>query len=116
MAWRATYGGSKIDCCTEKPRRARIPGLDSQSKRGGTEKLTFEEIDTYWNIMHKIDPRSVRHAFEEAFIDRGLTNSEFFGCWSARKSARNGSNSRPPGGVPSHGELLSSPHKGRPGA
>jgi len=30
----------------------------------------------YWNIMHKIDPRSVRHAFEEAFIDRGLTNSD----------------------------------------
>jgi hypothetical protein len=26
--------------------------------------------------MHKIDPRSVRHAFEKAFIDRGLTNSE----------------------------------------
>jgi hypothetical protein len=38
-----------------------------------TEKLTFEEIDAYWNIRHKIDPRSVRHAFEEAFIDRGLT-------------------------------------------
>src|SRR5262249_46628177 len=41
-----------------------------------TEKLTFEEMITYWNIKHKIDPRSVRHAFEEAFIDRGLTNSE----------------------------------------
>ena len=41
-----------------------------------TEKLTFEEMITYWNIMHKIDPRSVRHAFEEAFIDRGLTNSD----------------------------------------
>ena len=41
-----------------------------------TEKLTFEEMTAYWNIMHKIDPRSVRHAFEEAFIDRGLTNSE----------------------------------------
>jgi hypothetical protein len=36
-----------------------------------TERLTVEE-----NIMHKIDPRSVRHAFEEVFIDRGLTNSE----------------------------------------
>jgi hypothetical protein len=31
----------------------------------------------YWKIMHKIDPRWVRHAFEEAFIDSGLTNSEF---------------------------------------
>ena len=27
-----------------------------------TEKLTFEELIAYWNIMHKIDPRSVRHA------------------------------------------------------
>ena len=43
---------------------------------GETEKLTFEEMNAYWNIMHKIDPRSVRHAFEEAFIDRGLTNSD----------------------------------------
>src|SRR5262252_6171106 len=42
-----------------------------------TKKLTFEELIAYWNIMHKIDPRSVRHAFEE------------------RKSARNLSNSRP---------------------
>jgi hypothetical protein len=41
-----------------------------------TEKLTFEEINAYWNIRHKIDPRSVRHALEEAFIDRGLTNSD----------------------------------------
>jgi hypothetical protein len=40
-----------------------------------TEKLTVEEITAYWNIMHKIDPR-FRHAFEEVFIDRGLTNSE----------------------------------------
>jgi hypothetical protein len=51
--------------------------------------------------MHKIDPRLVRHAFEEAFIDRGLTNSEALRLLEARKSARNGSNSRPPGGVPS---------------
>ena len=43
-----------------------------------TEKLTVEEMIAYWNIMHKIDPRLVRHAFEEAFIDRGLTNSEVF--------------------------------------
>jgi hypothetical protein len=28
------------------------------------------------NIMHKIDLRLVHHAFEETFIDRGLTNSE----------------------------------------
>jgi len=41
-----------------------------------TEKLTIEEMIAYWNIMHKIDPRLVRHAFEEAFIDRGLINSE----------------------------------------
>jgi len=36
-----------------------------------TEKLSIEEIIAYWNIIHKIDPRLVRHAFEEAFIDRG---------------------------------------------
>jgi hypothetical protein len=41
-----------------------------------TEKLTWEEMIAYLNIMHKIDPRSVRHAFEETFIDRGLTNSD----------------------------------------
>jgi hypothetical protein len=41
-----------------------------------TEKLSVDEMTAYWNIMHKIDPRSVRHAFEKAFIDRGLTNSE----------------------------------------
>jgi hypothetical protein len=41
-----------------------------------TERLTVDEIIADLNIMHKIDPRSVRHAFEEAFIDRGLTNSE----------------------------------------
>jgi hypothetical protein len=41
-----------------------------------TEKLTIEEIIADLNIMYKIDPRSVRHAFEEVFIDRGLTNSE----------------------------------------
>jgi site-specific recombinase XerD len=39
-----------------------------------TEKLS--EITAYWNIMHKIDPKWVRHAFEEALIDHGLTNSE----------------------------------------
>jgi hypothetical protein len=48
-----------------------------------TEKLTFEEINAYWNIMHKIDPRSVRHAFEEAFIDRGLRR----GLWHQRERA-----------------------------
>jgi hypothetical protein len=42
-----------------------------------TEKLTVEEMIAYWNIMHKIDPRLVRHAFEEAFIDRGLTQRLF---------------------------------------
>ena len=43
-----------------------------------TEKLSVEEMTAYCNIMHKIDPRLVRHAFEEAFIDRGLTNSYRF--------------------------------------
>ena len=41
-----------------------------------TEKLMWEEIIADLNIMHKIDPGSIRRAFEEAFIDRGLTNSE----------------------------------------
>jgi hypothetical protein len=41
-----------------------------------TEKLTFEEMIAYLNIMHKIDPRWLRNAFEESFIDRGLTNSD----------------------------------------
>jgi hypothetical protein len=36
-----------------------------------TEKLTWEEMIAYLNIMHKIDPRSLRNAFEESFIDRG---------------------------------------------
>jgi hypothetical protein len=30
----------------------------------------------YLNIMDKIDPRLVHHAFEEVVIGRGLTNSE----------------------------------------
>jgi hypothetical protein len=34
-------------------------------------------MTAYWNIiMHKIDPKWVRHAFEEALIDHGLTNSD----------------------------------------
>ncbi len=41
-----------------------------------TEKLSVEEMIAYWNIMHKIDPRWVSHAFEEGFIECGLTNSE----------------------------------------
>jgi hypothetical protein len=41
-----------------------------------TEKLSEEEMIAYWNIMHKIDPKWVRHAFEEALIDDGLTNSD----------------------------------------
>jgi hypothetical protein len=40
-----------------------------------TEKLSQEEMTAYWNIMHKIDPKWVRHAFEEALIDHGLINS-----------------------------------------
>ena len=39
-------------------------------------ELTVEEIIADHNIMDKIDPRLVRHAFEEALIDCGLTNSE----------------------------------------
>jgi hypothetical protein len=30
-----------------------------------TEKLTWEEMIAYLNIMHKIDPRWLRNAFEE---------------------------------------------------
>src|SRR5438132_251958 len=41
-----------------------------------TEKLTIEEMIAYLNVMHKIDPRWLRDAFEESFIDRGLTNSD----------------------------------------
>ena len=41
-----------------------------------TEKLTLEEMIAYLNVMRKIDPRWLRDAFEESFIDRGLTNSE----------------------------------------
>jgi hypothetical protein len=40
------------------------------------ERLSVREIIADLNIMHKVDPRSVRDAFEEAFIDCGLTNSE----------------------------------------
>jgi hypothetical protein len=43
---------------------------------GETEKLTWEEMIAYLNIMYKIDPRWLRNAFEESFIDRGLTNSD----------------------------------------
>jgi hypothetical protein len=41
-----------------------------------TEKLTREEMIAYLNIMQKIDPRWLRNAFGESFIDGGLTNSE----------------------------------------
>src|SRR5262249_11895677 len=41
-----------------------------------TEKLTFEEMIAYLNIMRKIDPRWLRNAFEESFFDRGLTKSD----------------------------------------
>jgi hypothetical protein len=50
----------------------RVPNSDELE----TEKLTVEEIIAYLNIMDKIDPRLVRHAFEEVFIDRARTNSE----------------------------------------
>jgi hypothetical protein len=70
--------GEKITLAVNRPRawqpssQHRIRSLNEEK----TEKLSFEELIAYWNIMHKIDPRLVRHAFEEAFIDRGLTNSE----------------------------------------
>jgi hypothetical protein len=50
----------------------RIRGLSEEE----TEKLSVEEHIAYWDIMHKIDPRWVRHEFEEALIDHGLTNSD----------------------------------------
>ena len=55
--------------------RAFLDRICSLSKEE-TEKLSEEEMTAYWNIMHKIDPKSVRHAFEEAFVDHGLTNSD----------------------------------------
>jgi hypothetical protein len=39
----------------------RIRGLNEEE----TEKLTFDELIAYFNIMHKIDPRSVRHALRK---------------------------------------------------
>jgi hypothetical protein len=41
-----------------------------------TEKLTWEKMIAYLNTMNKIDPRWLRNAFEESFIDRGLTSSD----------------------------------------
>jgi hypothetical protein len=52
--------------------RAFLEGIRSLNEEE-TERLTVEEIIAYLNM---IDPRLVRHAFEEVFIDRGLTNSE----------------------------------------
>jgi hypothetical protein len=57
-------------CADERAFLDRLHGLNEEE----TEKLTFEDMIAYWNIMHKIDPRWVRHEFEEAFIDLGLTN------------------------------------------
>jgi hypothetical protein len=47
------------------------PSSSFDMRYPSTEKLTFEELIAYFNIRHKIDPRSVRHAFEETFIDCG---------------------------------------------
>ena len=58
-------GKSKLSA-DERAFLNRIRGLNEEE----TEKLTFEELIAYF------DPRSVRHAFEETFIDRGLTNSD----------------------------------------
>jgi hypothetical protein len=43
-----------------------------------TEKLSTDEIIAYLNILDKIDPGAFRRALEDALIDRGLTNAEFF--------------------------------------
>jgi hypothetical protein len=59
---------------TGESRPTGLPSISSLNEEE-TEKLTIEII-AYLNIVDKIDPRSVRHAFEEIFIDRGLTNSE----------------------------------------
>src|SRR5262249_29181232 len=60
---------------SERDERAFLNRIRSLNEEE-TKKLTFEELIAYWNIMHKIDPRSVRHAFEESFIDLGLTDSD----------------------------------------
>jgi hypothetical protein len=43
-----------------------------------TEKLSTDELIAYLNILDKIDPEASRRALEDALIDRGLTNAEFF--------------------------------------
>jgi hypothetical protein len=53
-----------------------------------TEKLTFEELIAYFNIMHKIDPRSVRHAFEETFIDPRINQLRRSSAARGRERAR----------------------------
>jgi len=59
---------------SERDERAFLNRIRSLNEED--EKLTFEELIAYFNIMHKIDPSLVRHSFEEAFIERGLTNSD----------------------------------------
>jgi hypothetical protein len=46
--------------------------IKKPSKLSADERAFLDRM----NILDKIDPRSFRHAFEEALIDRGLTNSE----------------------------------------
>jgi len=60
---------------SERDERAFLNRIRSLNEEE-TENLTIEEMIAYLNIMHKIDPRWLRDAFEESFIDRGLTNSE----------------------------------------
>ena len=64
-------GKSKLSA-DERAFLNRIRSLNEEE----TEKLTWEEIIADLNIMHKIDPGSIRRAFEETFIDLGLTNSD----------------------------------------
>jgi hypothetical protein len=70
-----------------------------------TEKLTWEEMIAYLNIMHKMDPRWLRNAFEESFIDRGLTNYRARNTSSTREdwAARRMATSTNSGGIPTGG-------------
>jgi len=59
----------------------------SASNEEETEKLTVEDNDPYWKILHKTSRLFV--SFEEAFIDhRMITNSRRFGAAGARERAR----------------------------
>jgi hypothetical protein len=55
-------------------------GRASSLNEEETEKLTWEEMIAYLNTVHKIDPRWLRNAFEESFIDPRINQLRFFGC------------------------------------